>query len=248
MRRNFDLLLGDFKRILARPEDPKRRERLEQAVWNLPVFDELLAGDPAKTQALVEIMTTVCGLTSAGRANPEKKMMQSLVFVSNSCRWTLLDAGVKPLTGFEATEGVPASAQPALAVLRILCGYAMDCMSYTRPRDAACGWRWGKAFDILANAGQLMDLPEVLTLAHRSLRKPNGEQVGGAFRFISNYFISRDAEPDDQVVNELLVLSQATGPRSTPCGALNVLVETGVMDELGAVCYMDDWKDKHLRR
>jgi hypothetical protein len=248
MRRNFDLLIGDFKRILAHPEDPERRHRWQQAVWNLTFFDESLAGDPAKIQKLVEITAAVRGLTGAGRINAEEKLMDSLVFVASVCHATLEDAGVKHLAGFEVTGRIPASAQPALAVLKTLCGYALDCFVYKRPRDAASGRRREKAFEILTHAGQLMDLPEVLALARKSLRKPSGVEVEGAFLFLSHYYTSRDAEPDEQIVDELLALSQATGSRSTAVGALNVLVQTGVIDELSAVCHMDDWKDEHLRR
>ena len=247
MRRNFDLLIGDFQRILAHPEDPARKMRWQQALWNLTVFDESLAGDPANTQKLVEITAAVRGLAGAGRINAEEKLMDSLVYIASSCHATLEDAGVKHLAGFEATARIPASAQPALAVLQILCGYALDCFAYKRPRDSASGRRREKAFEILAHAGQLLDLPEVLTLARKTLRKSAGEEVEGAFLFLSHYYTSRDAEPDEQIVDELLALSQATGSRSTAVGALNVLVETGVIDELGAMCHLDDWKDKHLR-
>jgi Fe2+ or Zn2+ uptake regulation protein len=51
--------------------------------------------------------------------------------------------------------------------------------------------------------------------------------------------------PDDDLIERLLVLAERATSRSTVFQALNALVETGVISELGALSRMDEWKDKH---
>ena len=247
MRRCFDLLIGDFQRTLARPDGPECGQRLGRAAGNLVVFDELLAADPAKVRQLVETTFAVRGTTGAGRTVAEEKMMDCLAAVARQCGSDLEAAGVKNLASLEAVGQVPPAAQPALETLRLLCGYALDCLAYLQPRDSNGGRRRSSAFEILASAGRFVDQPEVLTLALKNLGKANSPQVYGVFRFLTDYFVSRDAEPDERVIDRLLALVKATRSRSIACGALNVLVETGVFDELSALSYMDEWKEKILR-
>jgi Fe2+ or Zn2+ uptake regulation protein len=47
------------------------------------------------------------------------------------------------------------------------------------------------------------------------------------------------------VIERLLGLAERATSRSTVFQALNALVETGVISELGALSRMDEWKDKH---
>ncbi|MBU6400492.1 MAG: hypothetical protein KGS61_09255 [Verrucomicrobia bacterium] len=49
----------------------------------------------------------------------------------------------------------------------------------------------------------------------------------------------------DATIQELLALAQQTNSRSTAVGALNALVETGVISEFEALDRLDDWKGKH---
>jgi hypothetical protein len=70
----------------------------------------------------------------------------------------------------------------------------------------------------------------------------------GAFPFLTGYYVSRDESPTGEIVDKLLALSQAANSRTVVFGALNVLVETGVIGELEALPQLDDWKEKHWRR
>jgi hypothetical protein len=174
--------------------------------------------------------------------------MEHLGELARQCRLAVEDAGVKHLSGLDAFGQVPSSAQPALEVLQTLCGYASECLAYAKPRDASNGQRRSLAFEILAQAGGLIDLPEVVALARRSLRKVNGREVRGAFVFLREHYASRDQAPEDPIIEALLALSEATDSRTNASGALSVLVETGAMSESEALGRMDDWKDSHWGR
>jgi hypothetical protein len=66
--------------------------------------------------------------------------------------------------------------------------------------------------------------------------------------FLRDYHVRRKAAPPDDVIEELEALVDRTDSRWTALGALNVLVDAGVMSELMALGRMDDWKELHSFR
>jgi len=92
---------------------------------------------------------------------------------------------------------------------------------------------------------QVVDLPEVVTLARKSLKKAKSIESRQAADFLNKYFKERGLAQDDPIVDELLSLAAATDSRSTVFSALDVLVETGTISEFEAIDLMDDWKSKH---
>ena len=232
---------------LARADDPEREHCLRGATWSVTSFRKKLAGDPPKIKQLVEITSAVRSTTGAGRTAVEAELMQHLTEIARQCGFVLEDAGVKNLTGFDAAWQVPAEAQPAFATIQILCHYALDCLLFIRPQDSASGQRRESAFRILANAGRLINLPEVVTLASKSLHKVNSREVQGAFLFFENYYASRDDAIDDEIVDQLFAVSEATSSRHNAWGALSLLVKLEELSEFGAEDHMNEWKEKHER-
>jgi Fe2+ or Zn2+ uptake regulation protein len=91
----------------------------------------------------------------------------------------------------------------------------------------------------------MADLPEVVTMARKSLKQANSVESRQAADFLKQYFTERDIPQDDTIIDELLSLAERTDSRSTVFSALDALVENGAICEFEAMSRMDDWKSKH---
>jgi len=85
---------------------------------------------------------------------------------------------------------------------------------------------------------------------HHALARPDDpERVHLLCQAASNIFlfrvVSRDAVPEDQIVDELISLAEATDSRSTACGAPSVLVRTHAIAQSTAEFLMGEWKENH---
>ena len=245
MQTDFDLLIGDFNRAIARRDDPERIDLLLTAASKVSLFQDAMLADLDMTKQLVQTTSAIRDATGAGRIIVEEELMKHLVAIARQCAVALEGAGIETLPGLDAGWQAPPTAQPAFATLQVLSYYALDCLLFRRAPDSAGGRRRALAFEILAHAGRLINLPEALVLARKSLRKVNSREAVGALQFLNDYFVSREAAPDEQIVDGLLALSQATLSRSTAHCALCVLVATHGISQSVAEDYMAEWREKH---
>lgn len=75
--------------------------------------------------------------------------------------------------------------------------------------------------------------------------KKTGRDSLGAIQFLEVYYSQNDEQVSDEMVDELEAFAKRTDSRSLAVGALNVLVETNCISDLGALSRIDDWKDAH---
>jgi hypothetical protein len=130
--------------------------------------------------------------------------------------------------------------------MRDICTYAIDCFSYTRPRDQFAGMRRAAAFEVLGSAGWFFDFPSAMPLVFAALKRDRRLETRGALAFLEEYFGAREGEPvPDDIEEALLSFAERTDNRSSATGALNVLVEAGAISELHALSAIDDWKERH---
>jgi hypothetical protein len=243
MRYKFELLLKDLWKALNRP-NPDRSD-LPLAAWGLTRFCGELARDVAKTRQVLDFVRALRSSDALGRQVAEDRLLVDLMVLAEYCGAALEEPGFSRLPGIQAATGAPARTQPVLEVLRELHDFALDCFQFRRPHDAFGGRRRALAFDILARISRVVDLPTVVQLAQQALRKANSVEARQAAEFLEEYFSERDLQPDDTLENDLLSLAEQTDSRSTAYRALNVLVETGAIDEFEALDRFEEWKNKH---
>jgi hypothetical protein len=75
-----------------------------------------------------------------------------------------------------------------------------------------------------------------------------GIRFHGAIEFLLEQFQDRDEAPDEELVDVLLGVAKRTRSRSIAFGALNFLVETGVISEFQALDRLDAWKEQNQPR
>jgi len=243
VRHKFELLLKDFWRALKRPAQNENMLRL--AVWGFTRFTPELVPDAVKVRQVLEFVEALRSSDTPGRQVAEERLMGDLVHLAGQCSEVLEDAKCPRLTGFDTILAAPGELQPVLRVLKELHDFALACFQFKRPRDSFGGARRALAFGILGRVGWAVDLPEVVPMALRALRKTKSVESRQASEFLQEYFAERDLAPDDAMIEELLSLVESTNSRSTAYGALNALVETGAISEFEAMDRMDNWKSKH---
>jgi hypothetical protein len=243
MRRKFELLMQDLWQALEHPS--KDRSVLGVAVYGVrPFIPELVRGSHMVRQVLAFVEALRCS-EMPGRQVQEEELM----LILNSLAWNttgwLRDYGCQQVPAFDQIGAAPVEFQARLQVLRDLHDFALACFAFKRPRDSFGGKRRGLAYEILGHVGGMADLPEVVTMARKSLKQANSVESRQAADFLKQYFTERDIPQDDTIIDELLSLAERTDSRSTVFSALDALVENGAICEFEAMSRMDDWKSKH---
>ena len=245
----FNALIGVFELAIASPPTEDRAWRLSEATMNVWHFLEVLMEDPMSTQRLVNIARAIRSITGEGRDMTEQKLMEYLGELARLCRQQIEDDGfAQPRAGFGSIGQIPPESRRCFEVLQCLCHYALDCLAYNKPHDSAIGRRRSIAFEILAEAVRVVDLPEVVALARKSLAKANSPTVYGALMFLQAYYVRDGWSLDDEVIEELEALSERTHARTIASSALNVLIEARVITDMDALGRMDEWKEKRWGR
>jgi len=132
-------------------------------------------------------------------------------------------------------------------VVTLLVDFARECFAYSRPRDGFGGKRRALAFDILEMIVDIIDLPEFVEQARQTIKKSRPDALG-ATAFLTAYFRARNTSPDADLASALLKCAKRAKHRGQAAGALNVLVETGVISDMEACDRMDEWKQENWGR
>ena len=242
-RRKFELLLADLRRLLADTTRGGRDFALSLAIRNLS--EEQLVHDVAKTRQVLEFACLLRASDAQGRQVAEERLLGDLTFLAGRC-CDLLEAAEFPrVAAFPGPEEAPPALQQTWAVLRELHGFALGCFDFKRPRDSFGGRRRALAFEILGRVGFVVDLPDVVRMAERSLCRTHSVESRQASEFLRIYFSERSLSLNDEMVEELLSLAERTDSRSIAFQALNTLVATDAISEFEAGDRMDEWKSKH---
>ena len=245
-RRKFELAIADVRRTLATPDMEDRDMVLFHATWSLYPFMGEVAHDVQKARTLIDVARGAREASGPGRDTAEEKLLDHLDHVVRNCGDAFDAAGLDHFLVFPECAGCPADLETPCTIVRDICAYALDCFPFTRPRDQFAGMRRSGAFQILGSAGWAFDIPDAMPLALAALKRNRRLEARGAIAFLEEYFKAREGEPvPDTVVKGLMTFAEGSNNRSNTTGALNVLVESGVIGELHALSLLDDWKERH---
>ncbi|MBN8249616.1 MAG: hypothetical protein J0L84_19520 [Verrucomicrobia bacterium] len=252
-RRKVELLVEDIHRAIA-TEDPKlRRERLSSASWDVSRLSQEILSDPLKLGSLLTALRSVRDAGGPGSNSTEREMLNSLRthlsvlsgrFTSDEDETDEEDPGEDDGEGKQG-RGVMALDAASSQVLQLLGGYAMDCLQFSRPRDAFGGERRELAFEILGIIRRHLPMPEAEQKAVATLATSDGHQARGAIEFLRRLFQQDDTAPAPALTGALMKLVERTQDRSVAFGALDLLVYRGVISEFQALDHLDSWKAKH---
>lgn len=243
-RDDLDLLLADIREYAADRTIPHRLSLLRNAAMQMSRFTEELMNDADQTASVLETVRVLRNAAGAGRAGGEEEIMKQLQWVAMRCVSCLLNEGMTRETC--RTAGCQSSdpdLQPLCAVVMLLKEFALECFTYSRPRETFAGQRRSLAFEILGTVGLLMDLPGSVDLAMQTIKQGRSDTLG-AINFLSEYLGARKEMPDGDMKAALLSFAEGADSRGLAVAALNLLVELGSIGEMEALDRIDTWKEK----
>jgi len=243
----FEKWLMDFRRILADPGQNKKLSPLHSLAWSISVHKEELINNPDKTRQLLEVIRALRESNGSGRQATERQLMKFLAYlVMDGCQRLGKEGNGKFLKRDDFSM-LTEKLQPVFEIIQQICHYAVDCFHFRRPRDSSGGRRRALAFEIFSVAGEKLDLPGAVSLACEALQKKDSQEAAEAAAFLEEYCGARKTSPDPQTVKALKGLADRTGSHTIAMSALNALVQTGEMSEMGALIKIEDWKEKRWR-
>ena len=243
-RRKFELWVADMRRFLADPTRQDRRSELWQAAHSLYAFEDLLVRDTEKMSMVNEVLRSCRSSSGPGRTVAEARLLDYLVYLAQVCVDRLEEAGVKRLPDLAGSAALTPEAERICSSLHTICDSAFECLRYKAPRDSFSGVRRGKAFEMLTQAGYVIDLPEAVSLARQAIHRGGRGDAPAAAEFIQEYFQCRGKELDEETVDALLHLSGSAYSRCVAVGALRTLAATNTISEFEALNRLDDRKEE----
>ena len=116
-------------------------------------------------------------------------------------------------------------------------------------RDAFSGKRRGYAIEILQSVSDYFDTPEFMELCTKSIKSKSKNEFLACVESLKMYY----SERKDELLNEDIISIvekrvDKTKDRVELIGGLTLLVDTGVISELGALSKRDEWRERTGRR
>lgn len=242
--------MTELRKGLDRSVPAAEKLPLGVALHYLIEFTDRLSENPEQLRQLLEFGRAVRSSGVPGRHHAERELLGTLSWITGLCKAhdDETETDEKDETeppGFETERRTKPLSAAQMEVFLELRDYALDCLVFKRSRDSFSGQRRALAYEILGEVGRRDDLPDVVLRARKQLQEPDAVETRAAADFLLEYYSARDLPIDDEIVAELLAMSERTSSRTNIFGALNALVETGVIGEMEALGRMDDWKDRH---
>lgn len=237
--------LRDTEKALENPAKNCDESALPHLGWAFGSISEQLVDQPEWTRELLRLLDVMRKASGAGRVVFERHVLGALTFLASQICSIIFDDAIFPQPLTTKPEQFPSDKRAGFALLQELCLFVMGCFRFSRPRDSFSGERRRLAFELMANASAVIEPPdELFDDLKRALNKARDQEVIGAILFCEVYYASAGGVPDD-VMQLLFGVVEKTKSRGIAAGALNVLVESGDINELEALDRMDDWKERN---
>ena len=241
----FEHLIADIRRYAADQTLANRDIVLGQSAYQVSLFIAELTNDVTKLTLLLETLLVLRESAGPGKCSAEEEMLKVLQRVAWESVECLREAGMtQEVCRTAGLQSSDPDLHPRCAVLLLLVTFARECFGFSRPRESFAGQRRSLVFEILGTIGRILDLPDVLELARQTVKKGRADALG-ALIFLEAYLGARKKRPDENLKAELLRFAKRTKKRGLAVGALNILVESGSIDEWDAIERIDEWKAEH---
>jgi hypothetical protein len=243
--RKFESWQRDANHCLEHP-DRVEIDDLRKLGYGFSRVEGQVAHDAKRLRLLLETLKKLREGKGPGRGNFEEHIMRRLLYLAFVESGKLYSCGFAPRPLSTLPESIGLDQRSSFIFLQELCLYAIDCLSFSRPRDSLAGHRRSFAFEILSASVEVLELPEsVFDHLKRILKSPKGNSIYGVLVFCENYYQLQPEGVPEEIEELLLRVVQKTDSRGIATGALSVLVEAGNISEFEALDRIDDWKERN---
>jgi hypothetical protein len=130
-------------------------------------------------------------------------------------------------------------------MLSRLIGLALEVLELKDDNSKGSDLRRASALKLISELMDYYHIPFAKKLFVGSIKSKNKKEQYTALEGLENYYNLYDEEIEDDLIQTLTLIKDETDDRTVASTCLQIQINAGVIDELGAVFEMDDWKDEH---
>ncbi len=130
-------------------------------------------------------------------------------------------------------------------ILSRLIGLAQEVIKLKDDNSKGSDLRRSGSLRILGEMINYYHIPVAKSLFVDSINSKNKEEQYAALEGLENYYDVSDDEIEDDLIKNLNIIMKETTDRTVASTCLQIQINAGIIDEMTAVCEIDDWKDEH---
>ena len=156
----------------------------------------------------------------------------------------LLIQGIE-ISGYEKIEPNMDYKNQGKKILSRLIGLSKEIIELPDDNSKGSGFRRASALRLIADLINYYHIPEAKNLFLNSIKSKNKDEQYSALEGLENYYDVTEDEIEEGLIKDLNKIIKETDDRTVASTCLQIQINAGVIDELTAVCKIDDWKDEH---
>ena len=130
-------------------------------------------------------------------------------------------------------------------ILSRLIGLAKEIIELKDDNSKGSELRRAGALKILGEMINYFHIPIAKSLFVDSIKGKNKKEQYAALEGLENFYDVSDDELEDDLVKTLNDIKKETDDRTVASTCLQIQINAGIIDEMIAICEIDDWKDEH---
>jgi hypothetical protein len=130
-------------------------------------------------------------------------------------------------------------------ILSRLVGLAQEIIDLKDDNSKGSDIRRAGAIRILGEMINYYHIPIAKSLFIDSIKSKNKKEQYAALEGLENFYDISDDELEDYLVKTLNDIKEETNDRTVASTCLQIQINAGIIDEMIALCEIDDWKDEH---
>ena len=130
-------------------------------------------------------------------------------------------------------------------ILSRLIGLVQEVIELKDDNSRGSDLRRSGSLRILGGMINYYHIPVAKNLFVGSINSKNKKEQYAALEGLENYYDVSEDEIEDDLVKILNVIKKETDDRTIASTCLQIQINAGIIDEMIAICEIDDWKDEH---
>lgn len=133
-------------------------------------------------------------------------------------------------------------------ILSRLIGLAQEVIELKDDNSKGSELRRAGSLEILGDMINYYHIPVAKKLFMNSINSKNKKEQYAALEGLENYYDVSEDEIEEDLVKILNDIKNETDDRTVASTCLQIQINAGIIDEMTAVCEIDDWKDEHYNK
>ncbi|WP_166366759.1 hypothetical protein [Perlabentimonas gracilis] len=130
-------------------------------------------------------------------------------------------------------------------ILSKILGLSIEILELPDDNSNGSELRRANALKLIADLNSYYIIPDVKTLFLNSIKSKNADEQYNALEGLEHYYDMTEDQIDDGLVKTLNSIIKETNERTVASTCLQIQINAGIINEMTAICEIDDWKDEH---